>query len=132
MSTNMDNAAFAENVDEVFCDLLMRGGTIVGPSPTVVVPSIEGITEFPHTLFVAVQREEALLGMLVDRCRHFDLGLGVLCLVSQHGDAVVDDDVHSPVVQHADGLGEPVDGLNLCARLPRRLGPESRSTHRGG
>jgi signal transduction histidine kinase len=65
MSTNMDNAAFAENVDEVFCDMLMRGGTIVGPSPTVVVPSIDGITEFPHTLFVAVQREEALLGMLV-------------------------------------------------------------------
>jgi signal transduction histidine kinase len=30
----------------------------------VIVPTVDGITEFPHGLFVAVQREEALLGML--------------------------------------------------------------------
>ena len=65
MSTNMDSAVFAEEVDELFCDMLMHDGTITGPSPTVVVPSIPGVTELPHTLYVAVQREEALLGMLV-------------------------------------------------------------------
>jgi len=65
MSTNMDSPAFAQNVDEVFCDMLMRDGMIPGPSPTVVVPALDGVTDLPHTLYVAVQREEALLGMLV-------------------------------------------------------------------
>jgi signal transduction histidine kinase len=65
MSTNMDSPTFADDVDAVFCDMLMRDGTILGPSPTVVVPAIEGVTDFPQTLYVAVQREEALLGMLV-------------------------------------------------------------------
>ena len=65
MSTNMDSPVFADDVDEIFCDLLMRDGAVAGPSPTVVVPSVPGVTEFPHTLYVAVEREEALLGMLV-------------------------------------------------------------------
>ena len=65
MSTNMDSPAFAEDVDEIFCDLLMHDGAIVGPSPTVVAPTVPGVTELPHVIFVAVQREEALLGMLV-------------------------------------------------------------------
>src|SRR5262249_16666698 len=65
MSTNMDSGTLAENVDEVFCDLLMRDGVIAGPSPTVVVPRVHGVSELPHTLYVAVQREEALLGILV-------------------------------------------------------------------
>ena len=65
MSTNMDSPTFAENVDEVFCDMLMRDGTISAPSPTVVVPTIAGVTNPGHALYVAVQREEALLGMLV-------------------------------------------------------------------
>ena len=65
MSTNLDSAAFAENVDEIFCDMLMRDGMVAGPSPTVTVPVLPGVTEFPHATYVAVQREEALLGMLV-------------------------------------------------------------------
>jgi signal transduction histidine kinase len=65
MSTNMDSPVFAEYVDEVFCDMLMRDGAVAGPSPAVVVPQVQGATELPHTLYVAVQREEALLGMLV-------------------------------------------------------------------
>ncbi len=65
MSTNMDSPTTAQNVDEIFCDMLMRDATITGPSPTVVVPTVDGVTDFPHTLYVAVQREEALLGMLV-------------------------------------------------------------------
>jgi len=65
MSTNMDSPVFAEDVDEVFCDMLMRDGAVAGPSPAVVVPQVQGATELPHTLYVAVQREEALLGMLV-------------------------------------------------------------------
>jgi signal transduction histidine kinase len=64
MSTNMDSGTFAEDVDEVFCDMLVRDGMIPGPSPTVVVPTVAGVSDHPHTLFVAVQREEALLGML--------------------------------------------------------------------
>src|SRR6185503_3840298 len=36
MSTNMDSGTFVENVDEMFCDMLMRDGMIPGPSPTVV------------------------------------------------------------------------------------------------
>jgi signal transduction histidine kinase len=64
MSTNMDSGTFVEHVDEMFCDMLMRDGMIPGPSPTVVVPTVHGVSELPHTLFVAVQREEALLGML--------------------------------------------------------------------
>ena len=65
MSTNMDSPVFAEHVDEVFCDMLMRDGAVAGPSPEVVVPRVQGATELPHALYVAVQREEALLGMLV-------------------------------------------------------------------
>src|SRR6185369_9441503 len=65
MSTNMDSPVFAESVDEVFCDMLMRDGAVAGPSPAVIVPQVQGATELPHTLYVAVQREEALLGMLV-------------------------------------------------------------------
>jgi signal transduction histidine kinase len=65
MSTNLDSAAFARHVDEVFCDLLMRDGAVPAPSPTVVVPIIDGVTDSPHSLYVAVAREEALLGMLV-------------------------------------------------------------------
>jgi signal transduction histidine kinase len=64
ISTNLDSRVLAENVDEIFCDMLMRNGTIPTPSPTVVVPTIEGVSDYPHTVFVAVQREEALLGML--------------------------------------------------------------------
>jgi signal transduction histidine kinase len=64
-STNLDSTTFARHVDEVFCDLLMRDGTVAAPSPTVVVPSVEGVTDSPHSLYVAVAREEALLGMLV-------------------------------------------------------------------
>ena len=64
MSANMDSGTFAEDVDELFCDMLVRDGMIPGPSPTVVVPVVAGVSDHPHTLFVAVQREEALLGML--------------------------------------------------------------------
>ena len=64
MSTNMDSGTLVENVDEVFCDLLARDGAIPGSSPTALVPTVHGVSELPHTLFVAVQREEALLGIL--------------------------------------------------------------------
>ncbi len=65
MSTNMDSPTFAEGVDEVFCDMLMRDGAIAAPSPTVVAPTIAGVTDSAHALYVAIEREEALLGMLV-------------------------------------------------------------------
>jgi signal transduction histidine kinase len=65
MSTNLESTTFARRVDEVFCDLLMRDGAVAAPSPTVVVPSVEGVTDSPRSLYVAVAREEALLGMLV-------------------------------------------------------------------
>jgi signal transduction histidine kinase len=65
MSANLDGSSFARHVDEVFCDLLMRDGAVASPSPTVVVPTVDGVTDSPHTIYVAVAREEALLGMLV-------------------------------------------------------------------
>jgi hypothetical protein len=48
----------------MFCDLLVRDGMIAGSASDVVVPTVAGVSEYPHTFFVAVQREEALLGML--------------------------------------------------------------------
>jgi signal transduction histidine kinase len=64
MSSNMDSATFAEHVDEVFCDALVRDGIIRGDATDVNLPILAGPSDHPHTLFVAVQREEALLGML--------------------------------------------------------------------
>jgi signal transduction histidine kinase len=61
----MDSPVFVEEVDEIFCDMLMHDGAIIAPSPTVIAPVVPGLTGFAHTLYVAVQREEALLGMLV-------------------------------------------------------------------
>ncbi|HXJ35041.1 MAG TPA: GAF domain-containing sensor histidine kinase [Candidatus Eisenbacteria bacterium] len=61
----LDGHARVDGVDEVFCDMLARNGAIAGPSPTVVLPTVAGVSDQPHTLFVAVQREQALLGMLV-------------------------------------------------------------------
>ena len=65
MSTNMDSPTFAEDVDEVFCDVLLHDGMVAGRSAAAVLPTIDGITDDAIPLFVAIQREEALLGMLV-------------------------------------------------------------------
>jgi signal transduction histidine kinase len=65
MSTNMDSPTFAEDVDEIFCDVLLHDGMVAGPSPAAVLPTIDGVTDGAMPLFVAIQREEALLGMLV-------------------------------------------------------------------
>ena len=62
---DLEGHARADGVDAVFCDMLARNGVIAGPSPTVVLPTVAGVSDQPHTLFVAVQREQALLGMLV-------------------------------------------------------------------
>src|SRR4029079_16669666 len=62
--TNLDSTTFAEHVDEVFCDALVRHGMVGGETSEVNLPVVAGPSGHPHTLFVAVHREEALLGML--------------------------------------------------------------------
>ena len=64
MSTNLDAATFAENVDEIFCDQLVRDGVVTGDTIELNLPRLAGPSDHPHTLFVAVHRDEALLGML--------------------------------------------------------------------
>jgi signal transduction histidine kinase len=71
MSTNMDSPIFAENVDEVFCDLLLHDGMVVGRAAAqAAMPTVDGVTDGAIPLFVAIQREEALLGMLVFGFEH--------------------------------------------------------------
>ena len=64
MSSNLDSTTFADNVDEVFCDQLVRDGIVPSDTAEVNLPSVAGPSDHPHTLFVAVHRDEALLGML--------------------------------------------------------------------
>jgi signal transduction histidine kinase len=64
MSTNLDSTTFAENVDEVFCDQLVRDGIVANDTAELALPSLPGPSDHPNTLFVAVHRDEALLGML--------------------------------------------------------------------
>ena len=66
-------------------------------------------------------------GMVVTLSR----SVGVFGLIGEHGDAVVDDGVHAAVVEHGDGLGEPVDGFDLGAGVACDLGPVAGGVLRG-